>query len=197
MRNSRLVPVGVLVGAGLSGCFAGPIPEQAIFTCAGPDECSPELTCAEEVGVCVPPAVLALPGPLLVGEGVITPPLARAGATVTVTFTVDQALAADPIVTLEGTAVTFGVVEDGTSRDDNRYAFAAVIDGAVPPDGAVSVVATLTSKAGRPGALRLGTLTIDRTPNRIDGAFALAPRQRRRRRGRDRDLVLPRPRASR
>jgi hypothetical protein len=95
---------------------------------------------------------------------VITPPLARAGATVTLTFTVDQALVADPIVTLEGTAVTFGVVEDGTSRDDNRY-----------PDGAVSVVATLTSKAGRPGALRLGTLIIDRTPNRVDGAFALAP----------------------
>jgi hypothetical protein len=63
MRNTRLLPVGVLVGAGLSGCFAGPIPEQAIFTCAGPDECPPELTCAEEVGVCVSPASSPSPVP--------------------------------------------------------------------------------------------------------------------------------------
>ena len=168
-------PVAATIAAvGMAGCFSGPIPPQAIFTCTGADECPPELTCAEEVGVCVPPEVLALPGPELVGDSVVDPVVARAGAVVTVTFTVDQALARDPDVTLEGTSLSFAIVEDNSDRGANQYTYAISVDGEVPADGAVSVIAVVTSKAGRPGSLRLGSLTIDRTPNRIDGALSVS-----------------------
>ncbi len=157
----------------LEGCYAGPVPQDAVFLCASTDDCPADLACAVEVGRCVPAEVLASPGPALVGDATIAPSLANDGTEVRVAFVVDQPLAADPVVTLEGASFSFEVARDADAVVEApavAYVAIATVGGAAP-DGPTTVLADVTAATGRPASLRLGTLTIDRTANRIDGAL--------------------------
>src|SRR5690606_8201598 len=93
----------------LPACFAGPPPADGLFTYESTADCPAPLQCAAEVGLCAPAEVLALPAPELAGDSVVAPALVRTDVEVTVTFTMDQDLAENPVVALENDDFVFAI----------------------------------------------------------------------------------------
>ncbi len=157
----------------VAGCFSGAVPDTVILECAAAGDCPVGLECAVDVGRCVSAEVLAAAAPVLEGEVAIAPALASTDTVVRVAFSVDQALAFEPVVTIENTPFVFALSSESHPADGN-FVFNGTIGIADPPEGTATIVAVVTAASGRPTVLRLGTVEIDRTPNRIDGAALVA-----------------------
>ena len=87
-----------------------------------------------------------------------SPSLAKQGTAVTITFTASETLAANPAVTVNNHAASYG------SKSGNSYTYSYTVLSS-DPDGTATVAVSGTDRAGNPGAgSSSSALTVDKTP---------------------------------
>jgi hypothetical protein len=161
---TRLAPrAALLLAAALGACSSGvpDLPLGAQVVCSTTADCPSGTICQAVLGRCVSASVDDRQPPgLVAGSASITPGVAGAGALVTVTFQVDEDLALDPEVRLDGAASLLGTPR----RSGRTYTVsfpAQVSDG----EGTHNVVARLVDLAGNVAAtVPVGSLVLDFTP---------------------------------
>jgi len=144
----------------LAGCQTDlALPSGARLTCAGAGDCPEGWVCADRVGRCVlaeagdrePPSVLA--------DSIdLGPPLASLDATIEVSFSVNEPLGADPLVSLDVPGGSpFALVESAEAT--YRVAYTPAGDEPVTP---TAVLASLVDRSGNAAeGLLLGTVRFD------------------------------------
>lgn len=138
MKNLRLVAFVVVVPA-LVACPDIVIPPDAIVACGADGACPAGSSCDDTIDRCVPDDVADKDAPVVTGF-TVDPRNGGVGTTFTLSFVVDEALGADPVVTVFGDTV---VKADGGDRADPEtpWTYSFTVDGTEPAgDQSVDVV---------------------------------------------------------
>jgi len=149
--------VAVILGAlgPMAGCLFDPtVPIDATLACATDADCPADAVCV--VGRCSPVEALRTPAPV-VTDVAISPSLVGRGGRVEVSFTIDGALQAAPIV--EGD-VGRPVRLDPIAGGDGRFRFSYTVDGTESP-GEAGLTAFLVDALGRSTTATLGSFSLD------------------------------------
>ncbi len=165
----RAIAVVLLLG----GCsFDRTVSSDAIISCQSDAECPAESRCESASGVCVS----RISSVLLTAHSVV-PEVARAGATVRISVTVDRPLASPPRVTIVPRAAQPFVSFELPAQTGNVFAANWVVpEGAVEGTHSVLVELLNTSSVASRNQF-VGSLTIDSTPPSVapGSALLLAP----------------------
>ncbi len=149
--------VAVILGAlgPMAGCLFDPtVPIDATLACAIDADCPADAVCV--VGRCSPVEALRTPAPV-VTDVAISPSLVGRGGRVEVSFAIDGALQAAPIV--EGD-VGRPVRLDPIAGGDGRFRFSYTVDGTESP-GEAGLTAFLVDALGRSTTATLGSFSLD------------------------------------
>jgi hypothetical protein len=166
----------VLVWLGLSACttdLKAPADARIACTPQGHD-CPTGWTCNANLSLCVPSQGQDQQPPALEGSAVIAPPVTRAGVTLSVSFSVTEALALDPVVRVGDH--TLEVDETGTSREALAYTYSMRATGLEPEGTPVPVTVDLLDRGGNLAAgLAAGNALFDFTPPSLVAQPAVTP----------------------
>jgi hypothetical protein len=163
MRALRRLPLPAVLAVALAACSGkvGDLPAGAQVSCTSSSECPSGTVCQPLLKRCVPAASGDRQPPgIVAGTAHVSPAVAGAGAIVTVTFEVDEDLAADPVVRYAGADAPLGLPR----RSGRTY---TVEFSAAPGDGAGAhpIVAQLVDLVGNVAAtVPVGSVTLDFTP---------------------------------
>ena len=170
LRSLSLVAASLL----LASCFNDQVPAGVQIACDSNADCPSGYLCRTTIGRCVPSDSLDQTPPTLDGTPAIAPAVARAGVTLTVDFKVSEALAADPVVRIEGRQLALD--EAGTDRAALAYRYATEVAGNEPQGQPVPVTVDLVDVSGNSAAgLSAGNAFFDFTPPSLVTASEVSP----------------------
>lgn len=152
--------VAGLIAAASTACFDGRVDDGASVSCSANDECPEGTGCVTAIGRCVPlgagddvrPVVSVAQAPTVIRA-------ATSAADRLVRFTVNEPLAAPPVVRAGGVALD--VVVDGELVD---AVFVVDVDPAVVGEGDIDVTAVLVDAVGNVDEVSVVAIVIDVTP---------------------------------
>ena len=170
LRSLSLLVASLL----LAGCFNDQVPAGVQIACSSNADCPSGYLCRTAIGRCVPSDSLDQTPPTLDGTPAIAPAVAMAGVTLTVDFKVSEALAADPVVRLEGRQLALD--EAGTDRAALAYRYSTAVAGNEPQGQPVPVTVDLVDVSGNSAAgLSAGNAFFDFTPPSLVTASEVSP----------------------
>jgi hypothetical protein len=156
----------VLCLLGLAGCrFASSVPAEAVITCASDADCPEGRTCRTELGRCVFERG-DFEAPQFLGDPIVSPLHARAGAQVTLTFQATEPLVRPPTARMVTTNAQRPLIRDDANCDPatQRWAFSVEVqldDG----EGPASLLVDMEDLAGNAvTGLLSGGVSLDFTP---------------------------------
>jgi hypothetical protein len=163
MTTTRTVIAAALALTLLSACSASVpgLPEGAHVTCASNDDCPSGTRCVTALGRCFSADATDRTAPsVAAGTASISPPVARAGTVVTVSFQATEELTTLPTIRFAGSGTVLG-----TARNDGgvyTVQFTATTDAG---SGTHTIVATMVDLfANQADAAPVGELTLDFVP---------------------------------
>lgn len=137
------------------------VPAGSQIACKSNRDCPTGFVCRDSVQRCVDSDNLGdITAPELVSKGTVSPSVARAGSTITVTFEVNEALSEAPIVTAELRTQTV-VFAPTSASPDNSYTYEYTVTGEESEGSAQIFVSLSDTAANQAKGLLLGSFSLD------------------------------------
>lgn len=145
MRSHRVCFAVVVTAIAAVGCpdldLASEVP-GAVIACTANADCPAGLVCGIDSGLCLPADGVDDTDAPLASDVVLDPAAFAPGTPVTLTFSVDEPLAREPVLVLTPDVITATLTSGDHRQDDRRFTFAFTVPAGA--DAPASIGASLT-----------------------------------------------------